>query len=802
MQGEPSIPDPDSQALDELRGRIVALDAQMSQLLAQRHALVGEYERHRFAIIGRLHPGMAAMNPAAAPPQRQEWSGARVRALLLWLGAGLLGISAVTFTAVAWSHLGDIGRALLLLVATAVCSALAVAARRRLPMTAEAFVGLAVVLTLVVGYAVRRAGVGSGLSWQMWWAFGTAAAAGYAAALGTVTGRRTARFAVAALLPMAAELLVSGPEWATSMVDAALAAAVVYGLTRWGRFFYPEGRAVLWLHAAGSWTAAAGLAGYAAAQPQTVPAAIVPALAVGLLAVAPELAARRLAASGLATLLAVLAQGVPAGVALTLLAPLVGTEGALAVAVAAGGATILGSLFLRGTRRTGALVAGTAFAIPGTLFAAGVSVPAVVSPLAWLEEPWSGTVDLVARRSLDGPRITTTFTGSWAAVWVLAAIATVGVVLGMHRRALLGIATAAIGLATALAPLNAGSSVLITLVVTTAAFVLLLLAGAFADRRQAGDGWALSPGALIAAVPTIGWSAVSTGASVITAAVATAAATGAALIARPAQARPVYAGLGALLGVTFVGIATRAAGAQLPAAGFAAAVAASAVVLAGVFLLREQPATGAAFEYLGAATALAGAVVAAGSTPWLAGALTALVPAAALAALRKDRRVIYAGAAGALALGAVWAWLAAARVDVVEAYTAPAAALALGAGIVMWRSGPGRSWLTLGAGLFLAIGPTLLLGIRDEDTVRLIVAAVVSFAAVVAGSVLRLQAPLCIGAIALLAIGIDQWGADIVRMPRWITLGAVGVLLMWIGATFEHRRRDWRRASDVMGQFG
>jgi uncharacterized membrane protein AbrB (regulator of aidB expression) len=77
-----------------------------------------------------------------------------------------------------------------------------------------------------------------------------------------------------------------------------------------------------------------------------------------------------------------------------------------------------------------------------------------------------------------------------------------------------------------------------------------------------------------------------------------------------------------------------------------------------------------------------------------------------------------------------------------------------------------------------------------------------SLAAVIAGALLRLQAPLCIGAVALLLIGMDQWGADLVRMPRWITLGAAGVLLMWIGATFEHRRRDWRRASDVIGTFG
>ena len=173
-----------------------------------------------------------------------------------------------------------------------------------------------------------------------------------------------------------------------------------------------------------------------------------------------------------------------------------------------------------------------------------------------------------------------------------------------------------------------------------------------------------------------------------------------------------------------------------------------------------------------------------------------------MAALSADRRVRYGIAAAVLALCAVWAWLVAGRVEVVEAYTGPAAAAALAAGIIGWRSGPGRSWLTLGPALVLAIGPTLALGIADDDPVRVLVAVGLALAAVIAGAAQRLQAPLCVGAAALIVIGIDQWGADLVRMPRWITLGAAGVLLMWVGATFGHRRRDWRRASDVIANFG
>lgn len=204
--------DPDWAALDGLRERIVGVDAEMAQLLSRRQSLVEEYERHRAAIIGRS----SAVPMAAAPPPRQEWSGTRVRGLLLGLGAALLGISALTFTAVAWSMLGDGGRALLLVATTAVVTGLALALRQRLPMTAEAFAGLAIVLVLVDAYALRRAGLSSGMSWQVWWAAGTAVAAAFAALLGLTVGRRTTRFALAALLPIAPELLalrLADTEW-------------------------------------------------------------------------------------------------------------------------------------------------------------------------------------------------------------------------------------------------------------------------------------------------------------------------------------------------------------------------------------------------------------------------------------------------------------------------------------------------------------------------------------------------------------------------------------------------------------
>lgn len=803
MAGE----DPDWSALENLRGRITGVDTQVSHLLTERQSLVEEYERHRFAIIGRLQPFPAAQAPAAPVP-REEWSGARVRALLLWLGAALLAISALTFTVVAWSLLSDGGRALLLFAATAVVTGLALALRNRLPMTAEAFAGLAIILTLVDVYALRRAGVAPGMPWQVWWAIGTAAAAGFAAVLGLAVGKRATRFAVAALLPIAPQLLAmrTAETWQASVILAVLAATIVFSQSRLARYLYREGQVVLGLHAAGSWLTAALLAAFAAAGCPTFGAAVAPAVAVALLAAAPALASHYLLDRPLRTGTAALAAGVPAGIVLTLVAPTAGTDFALTAAVLTGGATILASLFLSGPFRMGAVIAGLGFAIPGTVSALAACIPAVLGPTDWLLEPWTGSLGRAAREAYFGPHTWPAMTGSWPAVGSLAAVAAVSLILGIRRPMVFGLTSAAIGFIAALMPVTAGASVLVTLAVTTATAVLIVLASAWADRQGGLQAWVLLPGAVIAAVPTAGWAAVSTAASVVTLALTAAAGTAAALIARSPAARAGYAALAGLLVVAFAGVATRAAGAGAPAAGLAAAVAAGAVALFGVYLLRNQPRADIALEGIGALAAAGGLAAAAGSTPWLAGALTALVPVAAFAALRTDRRAWYGTAAVALALAAVWAWLSAARVDVVEAYTAPAAVAALVAGILQWRlksrSAPGQSWITLGPALVLAIGPTLVLGMAGDDAPRLIAAAVLSLAVVIAGAIRRLQAPLCLGAAALLALAIDQWGEEIVRMPRWISVGVVGVLLMWIGATFEARRRDWHRASEVFGRFG
>jgi len=805
MQPAPgAVPDGPA-ALDRLRTQIVAVDDTMRDLYSRRQALVEEYERVRYALTGAQpgYPQGVLPNPAAL---RQEWSAARVRGLLLVLGATLLAISALAFTAVAWARLGEDGRAALLIAVTAVVTGLALVLRRRLPASAEALAGLAVVLSLIDVYALRRAGAGGDLSWQVWWAIGTAAAAACAAALGRFVGTRTTRLAVAILAPVAAELLAirfATTEWVGAIAFSALAAVLMFARARLGRRLAPREHGVLQLHAVGSWLVAAVLAATAAGQAHTPGAAIGPAVAVAMLAGAPAAARRDSTDAGLRSVAATLMAGVPAGVALTLAGPTLSGEALLTAAVIAGGATMLASLLLPAARRRPALVAGAAFAVPGIATAVATALPSVVLPLAWLDQPWTSNLARSARDAAEGPGTPAFVHESWPAVGTLVTVAAVGLLLAIRNRAWLGMTTAAMAFVAALAPPTAGASILATLVATTAAAVVALFAAALVDRSELRQRLGLLPGVAIAAVPAAGWAAVSPAGSVAALAVGAVAAGAATLIVRPVPAaQSVFAALAVALTVALAGVATDAAGAGAPAGGFAAALAAGLLVLAGVHLGLHAQAVAVTVEAVGALCAVAALVLAAGSTPWLAGALTALVPVAALAALRPGRRTVYVGAAGGLALAAVWAWLSAAHISVVEAYTAPAAVVALAAGLRSWRGGRGSSWGALGPALVLAIGPTLVLGLADGDATRLIAAAVLSFAAVIAGAVRRLQAPLGIGAIVLLLLAIDQWGEEIVRLPRWITLGVIGVALMWIGATFEHRRRDWRRASDVVGRFG
>jgi hypothetical protein len=237
------------------------------------------------------------------------------------------------------------------------------------------------------------------------------------------------------------------------------------------------------------------------------------------------------------------------------------------------------------------------------------------------------------------------------------------------------------------------------------------------------------------------------------------------------------------------------AGGDAAAAGVATVVAAGAVLAAGV-RWRPGSAEGAILEPLGLGGQVLGVLLAVPDERWLAVALTAAVPALLLAGVRRPRlaeprptRDGYLWTGAATALAATWAWLSVANVTLLEAYTLPAAAVALAAGVSMRRERPHpSSWLTFGPGLAVALLPSLGVAVGGAGgAARPLLLTGAALLVVLAGARTRLQAPLVLGGVTLLVLGLDAVAPVAAQLPRWVTIGAAGLLLLWLGATAERR---------------
>lgn len=179
-------------------------------------------------------------------------------------------------------------------------------------------------------------------------------------------------------------------------------------------------------------------------------------------------------------------------------------------------------------------------------------------------------------------------------------------------------------------------------------------------------------------------------------------------------------------------------------------------------------------------------------------ALACLGVIAAAGAARPGRGWLGA-VGGVLLLASGWVFLAWLRVSAPEPYTVVPALAALAAGASLRQRRPGTStWLAYGPGLVLLLGPGLVLVLAVEaHPWRVAALGAAAVAATLAGARWRLQAPLSVGAVVVLltaatAFGPPVWNA-VLALPNWIPVGAVGLLLLVIGARYERRLRDVRR---------
>jgi hypothetical protein len=75
-----------------------------------------------------------------------------------------------------------------------------------------------------------------------------------------------------------------------------------------------------------------------------------------------------------------------------------------------------------------------------------------------------------------------------------------------------------------------------------------------------------------------------------------------------------------------------------------------------------------------------------------------------------------------------------------------------------------------------------------------------------AGAARRLQAPLLLGSGVLALDALVQLAPYLAAaydaVPRWVTIGALGLLLLAAGATYEQRVRDLRRVGRQVARLG
>lgn len=775
--------------------RLWQVDQQLAGLEEHRARLGAE----RADLLGRLRAGQtepadvdqrwAALPPAATsaswPPPVQrphaETHPQRVQNTLLALGALLLALAALVFTAVTYRHLGVVGRALVLLSLTAAAAWAPTALRRRvLTSSAEAVGAIAVVLTVLDVIALRRAGFGQDVDSRSYYAVALAVVAGLVAAWSRVVPLRVAQLAWPLIAQLPVPFLLGRLDPSLPVVATVLAAQALLDLLAAVHTRLPRlSGAVLGAAAVPLCLVALSLSAQAVDENDHAAGAGLVAVAV-VLAVASLLATQQLQQTVAAVpVVPLLGAAAVASVRFRLTddqLPLVLVAVALlALPVAA---------YLPAARRLGATLSGLTLTAVTLLVEAGPVAQAVGGPFTWLGDPWTRTA--TSAREALGPDLV--WDGTVVTLVVLAGAAVAAVVGGLLLERL-DLAVPASGVLLVLAavtmPLGFATAYRDALLLELLVALALAVAAAATLHRLRLVGVALTASAGAVAVLAAVWSTADQDST---------------LTVLPLAA-VVVAGLSVLLPGALTGLALLLAGAELAAVGAsrdlavdqvgALLVVATAVAVAASFLLRGWHRLGAegAALVLGFATI----VLSAPDPGWLSWVLVANGLLALTVSVRPDRRHIGI-VGGALLVASSWVRLVDARVEAPEPYVAPLAAVALVLGHLRRRVHAGLgSMQAYAGGLTLALVPSLLKSFADDTPTRGLLLLVVAVAVVVVGARARLRAPLVVGGAVVVLDGLKLLGPYVSDVPRWVPLALLGLVLVVLGATYEQRMRDLER---------
>jgi hypothetical protein len=164
-----------------------------------------------------------------------------------------------------------------------------------------------------------------------------------------------------------------------------------------------------------------------------------------------------------------------------------------------------------------------------------------------------------------------------------------------------------------------------------------------------------------------------------------------------------------------------------------------------------------------------------------------------------NRRRRWCRWAGAALLGIAYVIrLADLGVDVVEAYTAPFAVALLAVGLWTMRNWDVGTVRALGAGVTLALLPSLPQALGEPTSLRALLLGVVAVGMLAVGLTRRWRAPFVGGAVVTFLLVLANIGPWALGLPRWLLIAAVGAVAIAIGATWESRVRNGRAAASYV----
>ncbi|HEU4567694.1 MAG TPA: hypothetical protein VFR99_06625, partial [Marmoricola sp.] len=180
------------------------------------------------------------------------------------------------------------------------------------------------------------------------------------------------------------------------------------------------------------------------------------------------------------------------------------------------------------------------------------------------------------------------------------------------------------------------------------------------------------------------------------------------------------------------------------------------------------------------------------SPTFAAAATTATVVGSAVCLLAGlDRERDRFGWLGAAVLGLATLLRVAAEDSAPELATLPAAVVLLAAGVWRLRADPAvSSARALGSGLTLALLPSLLLALGDPVSLRGVLVGAAGVAVLAVGAARHWSAPFLAGAATTGVLAVRHLGPIAEALPRWVSLGTLGLALLLVGVTWEARRRD------------